>query len=546
MIILSLTASAFVVLFFILSIESTFGHIILYKKIPNLKPKVISFYHITLFNNNEKMLIALPNIDLRFYFGNISLSFDFGSLTEAFTNLNKCSFVAQNFHFAVTKDKITIKGNGEIKFLITRPNAQFFFKPKEQSLIIKGQENYSFKFIDFFKLTLRGGDKLEFSGVIKDFAEIDYSSLKLKVDKKAKQSILKNLFGFFNTDKWENLPTFDTLKGENNALKVKYQKEVLNAQNKSVFIPNEKANFLTLTKENFSIDSNFYLNLDALGCSKLVRLRKYNKNLIISDLLCNFKINIVFTEPFEFQQCRIFGVNYVLLLISKSAYVKILFLNKYLDNSKLPKLLLYGVNFVDVPNISLSNVFYNLNRLVLHGVFCDVYSLFCSIRINFLNKFVRFQFANLLLNFLLVFERYELLNNKTVKLLFYDIILKSIDEITPSCYLFLKKILPFVTDEKMYNLILDKILSNKDKINLNEYEFVLNEKLGIRLNGRKFYICPRRDEKFFVVGYFAGHKITIKKTSTASNIKIDKLYFSGVDFIDLRYYPTNIEIEFTD
>ena len=75
---------------------------------------------------------------------------------------------------------------------------------------------------------------------------------------------------------------------------------------------------------------------------------------------------------------------------------------------------------------------------------------------------------------------------------------------------------------------------------------MLYEIYGIHLAGSKLYISPKRDAQFKISAYLGGHKVNINKLEKGKNIKIDNIYLSGIDFIDLIFYPPEINIEFTE
>lgn len=510
-----------------------------------LKPRKASILSSTVFVGKNSQFFIIPNMCIALIFDKQILHFDFGKFNFSLCNINNCVCEKNGLNYIFTKDKLKITGQGSLSFSISYPQCNFVFNKKKNSLNI-GNAKLLFK--NFCDLRIKGNKSLNVSAQICGEAEFDYSCLNLVVSKRDKEKFLKQYFGFYDTNKWQAMPEFNNDKSAENGLKRNYLKTLLNENNKTVnFIKTVDSKFLTIESPRLIINGVVLINLDELGLSQLIKVIRQKEVIKITDLLVNFEIVMQFnSRQFDYQRCCILKTNYLYISTNKENLLQILFFPKFIDNSKLNVNLIQGVNFPLYAVNSLSTFFSNLNRLILHGIHFDIFALFKSMRVNYLNGVVKQKFANLLINYICVFNRFESLCINDVKDFLFAEMKQAVNIITVDGYLFLKKILPFVTDEKYYNIVLDAILNNKDKIKSNEYEFFLNEILGIRLSGHKLFFEPKRDVLFEISIWVGGHKLNIKKKVKSKMFKIDNIIMNGIEFIDLSVYPAEIFIEFVD
>ena len=510
-----------------------------------LKPRKASVLSSTVFIGKNCQFFIIPNMCIALIFDNQVLHFSFGKFSNTLCNINSCVCEQNGFKYIFTKTKLKITGRGSFNFSISYPQCNFVFNRKKNSLNIG---NMKFLFKGFYDLRINGNTTLNISAQISGEAEFDYSSLDFKISKNEKLRFLKRHFGFYDTNKWQAMPEFNASESAENGLKRNYLKNLLNENNKTInLIKTVDTKFLVLDNASCVFNGAVFINLDELGLSQLVQVIRRKNILKLTDLLVNFDITIRFNNAkFDYARCNILGKNYLYLSTSKENTLQVYFFQKLIDNSKLNLALIQGIDLQIVKTTSLYSFFSNLNRLILHGIHFDIYTLFKSMRIRYLNDEVKQKFASLLLNYICVFNRFELLCISDVKKFLFLEMKKAISNITVDGYLFLKKILPFVTNEKYYNTVLDIILNNKDKIKSNEYEFLLNDILGIRLSGHKLFLEPRRDALFEISIWIGGHKLNIRKKVKSKIFKIDNIIMNGIEFIDLSIYPAEIFIEFVD
>ena len=510
-----------------------------------LKPRKASILSSTVFMGENSQFFIIPNMCIALIFNKQVLRFNFGEFCFSLCNPNTCTCKKDGLKYNFSKDKLKITGQGNFQCLVSYPQCNFVYNKKKNCLSI-GKMKIEFK--NFVDLSIKGNKTLSISAKICGEAEIDYTSFNFRISTQDNSLSLKHYFGFYDTNEWKAMPEFSADTKAENSLKRNYLKSLLSENKKTVnLMKTVDAEYLAINKMVQSFNGVVLINLDKLGLSQLVKIVRHKNIIKLTDLLVNFDITLQFNnDQFDYQRCCILGINYLYLSTNKKNTLQISCFQKLIDNSKLNLKLIQGINLSLVEVNSLNSFFINLNRLIIHGIYFDIYTLFKLMRIRYLNEEIKQKFANLLLNYICVFNRFELLCICDVKEFLFSEMKKAINIISVEGYLFLKKILPFITDEKYADIVLDVIINNKDKIKSNDYEFYVNEILGMRLSGHKLFFEPKRDALFEISIWIGGHKLNISKKVKSKIFKIDNIIMNGIEFIDLSLYPAEIFIEFVD
>ena len=540
MISLIIVPSVLVGIFALLIIFQALKRPIIYKYIP-LRPKVFGYRVSTIFSNANAKLIIIPNIVIALILNDTKMILNFSNIVHSLCNENRATLYLQNFKLSFQKDCLKIIGTGEFSFSITRPNAPFSFNSKLSTITVFKK---SIHFLGFKDLKVTGGSVLSFSGEVHGEACIDYKSLNLRVDKTKSKQILSQDFGYLNASSWESIPNFNLNRTPQNVLKRKYINSLLDSGKLKVCIP--KASTCTFI-ENLAYNFCFtecFINLDKLGVSKILLIRRARNTLKITDLLTNFEIILKINGDFIYSQCSILGGMYLYLRANGVRAGTVEIMSKFIKNALLYSKLVIGIECSFPKVISINSFLYNLNRLILHGVYVDIDSLLGQINRQYLNTTQQFLLANLTISFINVFERYDLLNKTSIKELLYCEITKSLQKLTSQRYIYLKKVLPYITNEALSSDMLNMILDKKGKFSSREYEFYLNEVLGVRLSGVKLFLEPKIEARFDIEIFLKNHSIHLIKKNESRSLKIDNIRMSGVEFIDLTEYPREFTIEF--
>lgn len=503
-----------------------------------LRPRKISVNKATVFSTEDVNFFIIPNNCIALNFKDFNLQFDFGLAESFICNYSRTLARCGNFELKFCKDGISLIGTGVFKFKINKPCCQFCYDSARKELKLL---SYSIRFKNFEAVKLQSSEMLEFT--VSGCGFIDLSSFNFRTLSNAeKNEVLKKHFGFYNTSKWQALPNFDISNSPENALKQKYLNELLKNTNKDIILLNESVEEINIFATAFR--DSCVIDLDKLGFSQLVKIDCRGGKAKVIDVLSGFRIDFVCDKNLKTQQfCRL-KTNYILLQAVGERKISI----KIMPNIKLPislnANLTMGLNIRFPPVDNLTSFLYNVNRLILHGVDVPLDKILKQLNFRFLNESARFMLAHTTINYINIFKSYNFLNNKNVKKMLCDALKFALLNKSVKKYLFLKRILPYITNQKVSDSVLDTITDLKDKVKSSEYEFYLTEVVGFRLSGHFLYLEPKKSAKFNFSIWCRNHKVNLVKNGTGTNMKIDNLVYYGVNYIDLREYLREINIEF--
>ena len=538
---LIISASVSVFIFSALLFKNLKHRIVCYKYL-KLIPQKVSIYKSTVFSNDNVDFIIIPNSCIDIVSSRYHLKLNFACADKFICNPNSCTMFINNFEIKITSSSIFIRGIGEFKFSISKPNCQYFYNSIKKEFTI---EKDIINFKNFESVEISGSEDLSFKCDINDYAFLDFSSFNFdKVSIFRKNEVLRKYFGYYDTDDWESIPDFKATNKQTDLLKFNYQKQLLLPANKKICIINAIFSEAIWQDDGLLLYNKVLINIDKLGFSQLIRIKKNKTGIRLIDLLSGFEVIIKAGKDVNYQRYCFFNTNYLLIYAQSKINAEVVFLPRFLCNVSLKVNLIKGYN-LGIPNIqSFMSYLYNINRLLLHGVFIDVYKMYKILKSRFLNSDIQFMLCHTLLNYINVFARYELLLIKDVRLFLEKNLKYALKNLSVRKYIFLKRALPLIVNSKMSDIVLDTILDLKDKFSVEEYEFCLTERIGLRLSNGKLFLEPRKQELFNLSIWVAGHKINLSKKGCGVNLKIDGIIMRGVQFIDLSKYPSEFNIEF--
>ena len=495
-----------------------------------LKPnKSFSLSQFCIFEGKGINLIVISNYGIFFVWRKNSLKLNIvldDIKQKSICNITNYIAKYTNSYYRIGKNDITFYGHGKVCFEFAKPNCDYKIDRNAKTFCL--DKKYLFQFKNFKTMDIKQNNNICIKVGFNGEAKIDFVSFGLKVTQSTRTATLKNYFGFYDTNQWEIVPDFSTKKLVNNLLKSKYIQKLLSPQNKIINLP------------IYTSDSTI-INLTKMGFSKLIKISQSKNKITILDLLANFDCIVYNVSRF----CRyaMFGEDFLCL---KGSNVNIEFSPDIINNKFLDCNLICGEDIDYRKSHNLENFLHNINRLILHGVKFDIKKLLQKLNIIFLNEKIKLILGNLLLNYATIFQQATVFfNSKVYKLLLENINI-AIKSNNITAYNFLKKVLPFIKKETLYNQIFEKILKLRKNIKNIDYEYALNERLGLRLVGNLLYFSIPFEKQLNCMVWFSGHKIIIKKPQNTQKIKLDGIIYTGFKYINLNNCDASVFIEFVD
>ena len=525
-------SSGFVLLFIILLIKTKQNRVIIKKGIKGLKKNygdrfcrslwVVKFeqcYFAVLKNLDIKLIISDCILDIGIYVGS--------NFCRSYGNRHKFVMYFEDCKINFNKSGIFLESEKQktiiLKILV--PNMQYFVSEKKKCIsFIQDRYKINFYFdvknfkvslkknVLFIELVCEKGGKVNFSNLWEELSQSEYDEFKLKN------------FGVIDVNEWEFLPNF---KNENK-LQNMYQQKLLNTKNKKVKFLEQKINILKL-QSKMNIRNNDAINLDKLGLSKIVYLEKRKGKVILKDLLTNVFFTMVFNKKINFEIVNYWGENFLVFYGESEC-------NFYFDKKFNDEILFFNFIQGDISqrlsnDFDLWNILDNLNRLILFGVDFDLWGLIGKYNFKYFSKDIFIKFANMVLSYIFVECRYDLLKRKEIKqLLFVGLKIAFYrDDLDSICYL--KKFLPLIGDRKFYRKVLQRV-ENKKIMNIN-FEKYFSENLGIRLEGKRLFVKPSKELEINITLMLKGVFITLKVSKNWKYMRVDGIIMVGIDYVDL-------------
>ena len=159
-------------------------------------------------------------------------------------------------------------------------------------------------------------------------------------------------------------------------------------------------------------------------------------------------------------------------------------------------------------------------------------------------EYVQFKVCNCFLTYINTFSKQYKINQYKLKKFFLKNLIYAIKNLNSNTFCFLKKILPYITEQKLSNKILDLILEYRSKFKTGDYEYYLSEILGIRLEKNKLYMTPSKKYSTNATLWLKGKLLTLKINKDWQILKVDGLTLSGIDYFDLKNFDARIDLEY--
>ena len=450
-----------------------------------------------------------------------------------------------NFNITFYKNKFVFESADTvfINFIIEKPNCQFFINTKTNSFSLKEKSTLKFNATGFKDFNIVDkGNYLNIETQFNKSGRVTINQDFRILDKQQLVDFKKDNFGYYDTAKWEFMPVFKN--NDFNLLQEKYQINLLNKSNKTITLLGFDYNESILDSLEFKIKDYKLFSLDKLGFSKLVLLRRAKNKLYVKDVLVNFEYVLLADKNVKAQILNLWGENYILLQ-SNNCNVKLSVFNKFVNNNFLFKPLTIGNNLPKINNfLSISNIFDNINRLLLHGVEIDIFKICANLNLKYLPEYVQFKVCNCFLTYINTFSKQYKINQYKLKKFFLKSLIYAIKNLNSNTFCFLKKILPYITEQKLSNKILDLILECRSKFKTGDYEYYVSEILGIRLEKNKLYMTPSKKYSTNATLWLKGKLLTLKINKDWQILKVDGLTLSGIDYFDLKNFDARIDLEY--
>lgn len=536
MIVEIISISIVIVLLYMGAIEKLFYKPYVYKKMDLKLNRNFSLYKLSLLSTNENLLLVLPFLQVFVKLGEINLNIKWKIEDKVIKKIyEKRKYIEIYKNCSVNVDRTGITFRGKINFYITisKPNCDYILNLNNGTLKIN--KKYLLKFENFEHIEADKGNAITLNLKVNDVSKIKFINFGFLYDENKYRATLRNFFGFYDVNSWDYMPQFNIENCPKNQLKFNYLKQLLNESNKIVNIPH----FDFIESSNTK-----YINLSKFGFSKIIKLNLNKNKITIIDVLCNFEVQLL-CDYIKVERFCFFNIDYLYIQLKKGTLIYN-FYPRLFNNEFLFKNLI-DFSLVDISTVwNLKNILLNINRLMLHGYFIDVYLIFKKINYCYLNDEMKLLFANLLMTYITVFKKYELFKDKNLKGFLFEIFKYAIQHKCDISFCFLKKLLPFIKNDKISNKILDIVLDCKKYLKSTDYEYLFSEYLGLRLSGHTLFIDIKYHIAFTCELWLKGHKIKIKKLKDSKIMKIDGIILTGVDFINLDNYGKEILIEFVN
>lgn len=428
----------------------------------------------------------------------------------------------------------------QFSYEFIKPNFAYRFDPHKKTIVI-GNNSFVLKLVGFqdLHLTLIKQNKLRISGKIQRGASIEFERACKVASRHAIKEFKQRNFGIIDTSSWEFIPRFS---GHLNELQKRDVEAKFSLAARKIELPTDLKIRVEVVREQFYIDSTFYINIETLGIGKVVSLRKSGRNVFIRDLLSGVGYKFTADKPFFCRQVCFFGTNY-LHVTGFSGILQMtcqpLFIcgrNTIYSESMLCK---------DYQNNSLVNfdlVLRKLNLSILHGFWVDIKSYISRINYRFLLPFSQFLLAKVLLSFVITFKNYGLLKHSKIRNLLLRGLCYAMESKTQDSGYFCERILPLIKSERAHQRIMLHKL--KCKFEFRTAEFILTRELGVTLLGDEVTICPSKnlDKETFVV--IRGKKINLKIRHNWSMVRINNLGLGNIFSFDITKLDDNTLITF--
>ena len=456
-----------------------------------------------------------------------SFCFEINKNSISTTNLNSSILLKiskPKLHFVTNTEK------GVFFFLVNNQIFGFRLTSGKCTKIFTNTENIYFSFDKDFTLSWIG--------------DCEY------LTKSQSINLIKREFGVVDTTNWSNSITASEILFKSNSIKSHMLQNSLKIENWKIFTKLYKIIFKQVKIQDFITvikPDEFWLDLSSLGFSKLISINFKNKLLEINDILTGYKTFLKFGQNIVFIERGCYWGNEILFIKLKgsttmqfSPFTEKLDFNSVYYNSILSlnsqNQKKFDILYSKPKQLDFVTILELINRAILQGVYIDLQKLFCGIMVTTLPKKTQFAFANLMLSFMAVKQDFFMLYDYDFRK-FLISQCKNLDKISVGeARCFVKKILPYLTDDTVINFLLDYLEKTKNTKDYACWEYVYSEILGVNLRGSKVFFTQKTDKNNLhtQVKIRINDKIVqfINKNRTQGIICNDRLLVD-INYIDL-------------
>ena len=365
-----------------------------------------------------------------------------------------------------------------------------------------------------------------------------------------RKKVLKSMFGYIDTSAWQQkikkievLVPFNTLKSLN-------IQKLIKKENWTLFLDYDR--FLLLPEFKLKdfcgkvFAEKFFISLTALGFSKLVRVSVLRRHVVeIKDFVSGYKVYIKFESKVCHVEHRCIWNDDRIYIFLKEAtdyefvpfYLEFdcdkLTYNSVLDLHNVPHKC-YCVLYSKPKILHLNVIFELVNRSILQGEKIDLNKIFKDVLLTSLPSSTQFLCANLLLTSITVTGDESLLYNDDFKHFLIERChyLSNVSVGTARC--FVKKLLPYIKDNKIIDFLLDFMFKTKKVRDYNSWEYVFTSLLGVTINNSKLVLEKDSTyEKFDGEIFIMGKTIKLSRDRLNKNIKCNGRIYVDMNQITL-------------
>ncbi len=421
--------------------------------------------------------------------------------------------------------KITIKCEGVeilaerkcgLSFSFSIPNCQFNVNRRIKCLSF-GNFKFSFGGVNDFVVERQGDEfvcRLEFN----ERAKVRFCEGLRNFSAEEILKFKKENFGVVDFSKIDIKPSF---KKKMNEISAGVIGNYLSVQNREIVMPKKPFCEVRVSKI-FEFYEFCYIDIEHLGFSRLVNTRYYNSFVVLRDELVNFEYRFKVSGRVNAKILSYFGRMY--LFLEGEGVISV-------------ECLPFGKDFGEVilgEEMTFLQVLEQMNVVFLQGNGAQDFKFFREVRFWWLPSFLRFVFINTLMSYVSVFCDFKMLKREEVRQAVVECLGFAVKNFDERGYCYIKKVLPLIKSKKLYNEILYFIFENRGKF-LGWYpEYVLSEKLGLRLFGSKMSLRPSKDFDFSKKLILRGKEINLVVRKDWQNVRVGKLGLKNVDSFDLN------------
>lgn len=513
-----------------------------------LKPAraVIFGQGVFVLTNGSVWLSFVKNLGVRISVGEARVWIKFCLHTSFSIAPNRMIIRAPNLVIEIDKSGVKFDCAAERDFCLEFAKPEFAFcLDSSRKTVTLGERDLLLSlrgFLDFGIAKTQGG-KLRICGKITRSASITYNAPLATLSAMQLRLYKQQNFGIIDTDTWAVSPTFDSQRYNN--LQVESMREKLDLSARVVSIPADFDATIMEPRCYSSFRGSGLIQLNSLGLSKVLRLKKVGKKLVIVDLLTNISIRLVCDAEFEYKLQNMWGQYYLAIQTNVSECgMRILPFYQYVDWGELPNESCLCDMYSAREAVSVDAAIRRLNLCVLHGYDVAVAPLVQSINYHFLPTKTRFLLANLVLSLIVTFPSSRVMRAKKLRRLLILGLDYAVGRRDAESVAFCKKILPIVRNERAHQRINLSLPAVPCAIDSADNEYRLTTLLGIGLAQNILTVAPTKHEHIDTAILLRGKKLRLSICPDWHSVNINDLRLNNICTFDIDKLADNTLLAF--